>query len=79
MSNDLSTDWNIFSDLPNRMQGCSTIPTEILITAQKLDLVIYNKDSKEIMIMELSVPFERNIEDTHKRKIDRYQYLISDI
>ncbi len=29
--------------------------------------------------MELSVPFERNIEDTHERKIDRYQFLISDI
>ncbi len=34
---------------------------------------------KEIVIMELSVPFKRNIDDTHKRKVDHYQFLISDI
>ncbi len=61
------------------MQGCSTIPTEILITAQKPDLVIYNMEVKEIVIMELSVPFERNIDDTHKRKVDRYQFQLHSI
>ncbi len=29
--------------------------------------------------MELSVPFGRNIHDTHKKKMDHYQTLISDI
>ncbi len=79
ISQDISDNWCIFSDLPNSMQGCSTIPIDILVTAQKPDLVILDRESKEIFIMELSVPFERNIEDTHKRKLDRYQNLISDI
>ncbi len=79
VSKDLPDSWTIYSDLPNNMHGCSTIPTDILITSQKPDLVILNKQSKSIYIMELSVPFERNIEDTHKRKMDRYEHLISDI
>ncbi len=79
ISKGLSSDWNISPDLPNRMQGCSTIPTDIVITSQKPDLVLHNKLSKHVIILELSVPFERNIEDTHKRKVDRYQFLISDI
>ncbi len=79
ISKDLPEHWKVNSDLPNSMQGCSTIPTEILVTVQKHDLVICNSQSKSIFIIELSVPFERNIDDTHKRKMDRYQNLISDI
>ncbi len=79
ISKDLSEQWKIYSDLPDAMQGCSTIPTDILVTAQKPDLVIRDSESKSIFIIELSVPFERNIEDTHKKKIDRYENLISDI
>ncbi len=79
ISQDISDNWSISSDLPNSMHGCSTIPIDIVVTQQKPDLVIYDKQSKEIFIFELSVPFERNIQDTHKKKIDRYEILISDI
>ncbi len=67
ISKNLSAGWIISSDLPIRMQGCSIIPAEILITL------------KEIVIMELSVPFERNIDNTYKHKVNCYHFLISDI
>ena len=35
--------------------------------------------NKEIILIELSVPFEINIQDTHKRKLERYEKLINDL
>ena len=70
---------NIYADLPYQNFGNSTVPTDIVITAQKPDLVIVNKSIKKVTILELSVPFETNIEKTHQIKVDRYANLISDI
>ncbi len=61
------------------LRGCSTVPTDIHITAQRPDIVIVNKSSNSMSIIELSVPFECNIENTHLRKVSRYSSLISDI
>ena len=69
----------VYIDLPQKHLGITTIPTDIVITNQKPDLVIVNRESKEIVLFELSVPFEINISNTHQRKIDRYKNLISDI
>ncbi len=69
----------IYSDLAGMMTGCSTVPVDITVTAQKPDLVIVNRHDKTVTILELSVPFELNIESTHQRKINRYQNLILDI
>ena len=52
---------------------------DILVTNLKPDLVIVNKTNKFVTLLELSVPFETNIENTHDRKVKRYQNLINDI
>ena len=69
----------IFTDLPSKMTGSSTVPIDIVITAQKPDLVIVNRKDKAVTIFELSVPFDTNIDDTHEHKVQRYLRLISDI
>ena len=70
---------SVYSDLAGMMTGCSTIPTDVTITSQRPDLVVVNRQNKTVTILELSVPFELNVESTHARKVDRYQGLINDI
>ena len=61
------------------MLGVSTIPTDILITNLRPDLVMLNRSEKAITLFELSVPFETNITATHLRKVQRYEKLIFDL
>jgi hypothetical protein len=70
----------VFVDLGDHdWQVNSTIPQDILPTAQRPDLVLYWPKLKRIRIFELSVPFETNIEATHTRKINKYASLVSDL
>ncbi len=70
---------SLYSDLGGMMTGCSTIPTDVAITSQRPDLVLVDRENRNVTLLELSVPFERNIDSTHERKVNRYQHLISDI
>ena len=71
--------FEIFCDLSGKMTGISTIPTDILVTSQKPDIVIVNKSDKSVFIIELTIPFDRNIDDARKRKEKRYENLNDDI
>ena len=69
--------FEVFAD----MEGCRTdtgvtIPTEIYNTTLRPDLVVLWRDLKQIMLVELTVPFETNFEASHQRKLDRYAQLI---
>ena len=72
-------DTELYVDLPFVHQGASTIPIDIIITQQKPDLVLVDRNNKKLTIMELSIPFETNIDSTHGIKLERYRKLISDI
>ena len=69
----------IFCDLPGILVGISTIPTDIIITSQRPDLVIVNRILKKVTLVELTVPFDLNVTRAHERKLDRYENLINDI
>ncbi len=79
ISSNLPENLCVYADLPNKHLGASTVPIDISITKQKPDLVIVYSDKKSFIIFELSIPFEPNIDNTHKLKVDAYQLLISDI
>ena len=64
--------WEIASDLP----GCERffpIPT-----SKKPDIVVWCPGRKVVMLVELTVPYEDNIEAAHIRKDDRYQKLLDE-
>ena len=52
----------MFCDLPGKHVGISTVPTSVPITSLRPDLVIVNESEKNITILELTVPFDSNIE-----------------
>ena len=66
-------------DLPGKFSGVSTVPTSIIPTTMRPDIVLISKSTKKVCLLELSIPFEANISATHLRKVQRYEALISDI
>ena len=68
-----------YSDLENFTIAGGTIPPNILPTELKPDIVIVWKNSPRVSIIELTVPFETNIEKAHTRKTNKYAPLCQDI
>ena len=56
-----------------------TIPPDILVTADRPDIVIIDKRNKTLNVFELTVTFEDNIESRNAYKKDKYSYMKSDI
>ena len=69
----------IFSDLKGLLVCGGTIPPSIISTSQKPDIVVLEPSTKKITIIELTVPFETNIDTAHARKVDKYASLVNDI
>ena len=57
----------------------SFLPDDVVPTSERPDIVLVNRNKKEIIIGELTVPFEPNIDKARKRKVDKYASLSSDI
>ena len=65
--------------VPNRSLSGLTIPPEVIVTSSRPDLVIHYPEANVIKIIELTVPFETNIEKEHTYKTNKYATLIQDI
>ena len=50
-----------------------------MVTLERPDIVISDKNAITVDILELTVPHERNIEERHNYKCDRYTWLLSDV
>ena len=62
-------------DLPGSLEGISTIPSDIVVTNLRPDLVLIDRQSMEITMLELTVPYDSNIDSAHERKSERYEPL----
>ena len=77
MSDAFGDSYTVFADLEG--VGHSTIPQNVIPTSQRPDIVVLSESQKEIIIVELSVPFETNIESRHTHKCNKYAPLVNDI
>ena len=55
------------------------IPPHILVTNLKPDLFIVSESAKIIVLMELTCPWDRNIERSHEFKREKYAPLVNDL
>ena len=55
-------------DLPGKFSGISTVPTSIIPTTVRPDIVLISKSTKKVCLLELFIPFKANISPTHLRK-----------
>ena len=80
MGGKLKDGFSLYCDLTGRgAGGGGTLPQDILATAQRPDLVILNRTSKEVVIFELTVPWDMNVETAHNFKQDKYASLVNDL
>lgn len=77
--NKLECTYELHVDIGDKFKGISTIPSDILVTAQRPDLVCIDRPNSFICILELSICFENNYDATHDRKLRRYASLITDL
>ena len=71
----------VFADLEDHRVNGVTIPPDVAMTAQKPDLVIINRKSKEVKLVELTVPWDTtsNMTAALQRKTERYENLATEI
>ena len=71
----------VYADLEGHRVNGVTIPSDVAMTAQKPDLVIINRKSKEVKLVELTVPWDTNTNMTAAltRKTERYMELTTTI
>ena len=75
-SNILSSadDWQVRCDL----DAIGGFPEKISVTALRPDIIIWSETGKEVIIGELTVPWEDNIYEAHERKRTKYTELAAE-
>ena len=71
----------IYADIDGFKINGGTIPASILVASQRPDLVIIDRQKQlpEVYVIELTSPFESNIQKAEERKVRRYNSLQIDI
>ena len=69
----LDPKFTVYSDLPGHTApGGGSIPPELCVTNLKPDILILNKEPKNIHLFELTCPSEKNIEERHTEKSNKF-------
>ena len=68
-------DWVCAADLP----GWNLYPEIISKTGLRPDIVLHSQKAKEILLIELTVPYESRIEEAHGFKMEKYADLARDL
>ena len=65
-------DWKIAADL----KGQDDYPDVVKKSGARPDIVLTSNDAQKCILVELTVPYETNIEDQHEYKLAKYQSLL---
>ncbi|KAI8513341.1 hypothetical protein Bbelb_099800 [Branchiostoma belcheri] len=63
--------WKLLADLDSQLR----FPEDICVTSLRPDLVMWSADQKTVAIVELTIPWEENIQSAHERKKLKYEEL----
>ena len=55
------------------------IPPHVLVTPLRPDIFLVNEQSREVVLFELTCPWERNIDRSHEYKENKYAPIIADM
>ena len=69
-----ANDWLMSADVGAKLD----FPREICTTNLRPDIIIWSKQTKQVLLVELTVPWESRIEEAHERKLTKYQALIDE-
>ena len=72
--------FTIHSDIGgHEAPGGGTVPPEVCVTNLKPDITIWDKEKNTFDMFELTVPLDRNIEQRHTDKTNKYAHFTTDI
>lgn len=69
-----ASDWELRVDLQQQLK----FPTEIVITTLRPDMILWSKSTRQVIMIELTVPWEENVQIAYERKRHKYQELSDD-
>lgn len=67
-------DWAMTVDLERQLK----IPTHITQSKLRPDIIVVSEATKQLILLELTVPWEERIEEAQERKREKYQKLVED-
>ena len=69
-----AADWYIRADVGDRL----VFPTAVAITRLRPDIVITSTNTKTVILVELTVPWEDRLEESHEIKRNKYEDLLNE-
>ena len=69
----------IYADLPGFRINGGTVPADTVVTGERPDIVILNRETKHIILLELTTSFETNVRQANIRETIRYSDLKCDL
>nr|XP_061836945.1 uncharacterized protein LOC133619721 [Nerophis lumbriciformis] len=67
-----ANDWEMRADLKKQLK----FPEEIAHTTLRPDIVLWSRGTKQVVLIELTEPWEERMEEAYERKLRKYQTLI---
>ena len=52
-----------------------TFPVKDIGTSLRPDMVLWSQQSQKVIILELTVPWEKRLSEAHEQKLEKYQEL----
>jgi hypothetical protein len=75
----LCNGFELFVDLPRHSRSYADFPADIVVTLMKPDILVMNRATRTIHLVELTVPFEENLLSAAQRKHRKYLPLVGEI
>jgi ribA/ribD-fused uncharacterized protein len=69
-----ANDWELLTDLKTQLK----IPEQIAITRKRPDIVLWSQSTKQVVFIELTVPWEEGVDEAYERKLTSYNELVGD-
>jgi len=69
-----ASDWELLADLGGQLR----FPQEISSTTSRPGIVLWSKSSRQVVMVELTVPWEERMEEANERKRTMYQQLVQE-
>ena len=70
----LPNDWQMHADI----MGQLTFLAEIVITSRHPDLELWSRGSKQVIMLELMVPWQERMKEANERKRGKYQPIMDE-
>ncbi len=67
-------DWQLLVDLEQQLK----FPNRIVTTTLRPDVVLLSESTKQVVLLELTVPWEDRLEEAFERKLAKYEGLVSE-